>query len=69
MFYRQREEMPCALNSVMKTSDLLCQGYIKYWCCVVDTQPQEEEAEDIPIVCEFRDVFLKSHWDCPAKRN
>ena len=69
MFYVQREEIPCSLNSVMKASDLLCQGYIGYWCCAIDTQPQEEEAEDIPVVYEFRYVFLKSYWDYRAKRD
>ena len=60
MFYRQREEIPCPLNSVIKANELLCQGYIGYWCHAIDTQPQEE-TEDIPVVCEFRDVFLKSY--------
>ena len=69
MFYMQREEIPCPLNSIMKASELLCQGYIRYWCYAIDTQPQEEGIEFIPIVCEFRDVFPKSHWDCHAKRN
>jgi len=45
-----REEILYPLNSVVKASDLLCQWYIGYWHCVIDTQPQEEEAEDIPIV-------------------
>jgi len=39
MFYVQREEIPCALNSVMKASELLRQGYIGYWCYAIDTQP------------------------------
>ena len=59
----QREEIPCPLNSVMKTSELFCQGYIGYWCYPINTQTQEKEAEDIPVICEFRDVFLKSYWD------
>ena len=57
MFYGAGEEIPCPLNSVMKASDLLCQGYIGYWCCPIDTQIKEEKAEDSPIVCEFRDIF------------
>ena len=68
MSYEQREEIPYPLNSIMKASELLRQGYIGYWCYAINTQPQEEEAEDISMVCEFRYVFLKSHWDCPAKR-
>ena len=41
---------PCPLNSVMKASKLLCQGYIEYWSYGVDTQPKEEKAKDIPVV-------------------
>jgi len=69
MFYGQRKEIPCPLNSVMKASELLYQGYIKYWYYAIDTQPQEDGVEDIPIVCECRDVFLKSHWYYLVKRN
>ena len=69
MCYGQREEKPCPLNSVMKVSELLCKGYIGYWCYAIETQPQEEEVEDIPVVCEVRDVFLKGYWDCPAMRH
>ena len=43
----------------MKPSELLCQGYIVYWCYAINIQPKEEKAEDIPIVCEFREVFRK----------
>jgi len=28
-----KEEKPCPLISVMKGSKLLCQWYIRYWCC------------------------------------
>jgi len=69
IFYGQREEIPYPLNYVMKASELLYQEYIGYWCYAIDTQPQEEEAEDIPVVRKFRDVFLKSYWGCSAKRN
>ena len=43
----------------MKTKELLCQGYIMYWCYASNIQPKEEKAEDIPIGCEFRDVFAE----------
>ena len=69
MFYGQRKEIPCPLNSVMKASELLYQGYIKYWYYAIDTQPQEEEVEDILVVCEFRVIFLKSYQDYPVKEN
>ena len=69
MFYGQREEKPCSLNSVMKPSELLCQAYIVYWYYAINIQPNEEKAEDIPIICELREVFRESHRDCSTKRN
>ena len=69
MFYGQREEKPCPLNSFMKTSEFLCQGYILYWCYASNIQPKEEKTKDIPIVSGFRDVFLKNYKECSAKRN
>ena len=56
-FYGQREEKPCPLFSTIKASKLLYQGYIGYWCYVIDTQIKEEKAENNPVVCEFEDVF------------
>ena len=44
----------------MQTNELLSQGYSVYWCYAINIQPKEEKAEDIPIVCEFREVFRKS---------
>ena len=41
----------------MKASKLLCQGRIGYWCYAIDTRIKEEEAANIPVVCEFEDVF------------
>ena len=69
IFYVKREEIPCPLNSGMKASALLGQGYIRCWCYAFDTQPKEEKAEDSHVVCEFRDVFLKSYREYPAKRS
>jgi len=69
MFYGQREEKPCPLNSVMKLIELLCQGYIVHWCYAINFQLKEKKAEDISIVCGFREVFRKSYRDCSAKRN
>ena len=69
MYYGQREEKSCPLNSFMKANELLCQGYIMYQCYAGNIQPKEEKTEDVLIICEFRDVFLKSYRDCSAKRN
>ena len=69
MLHGPRKEKSCPFNSVMKTNELLYQGYIVHWCYAINIQPKEEKAEDIPIVCEFREVFWKSYQDCSAKRN
>jgi len=70
MLHDHRKEKPCPLNSVMETSELLCQGYVVYWCYAINIHPKErKKAEDILIVCEFRDVFLKSYRDCPTEEN
>jgi len=61
MFHDQREQKSCPLNSIMKTRELLCQGYIVHWCYAINIQPKEEKAEDIPRVSGFRDVFLKNY--------
>ena len=60
-FYGQREGKSYPLISAMKVSKLLCQGCIGYWCYAIDTQTKEEKVENIPIFCEFEDVFLKSY--------
>jgi len=59
LFYGQREEESCSLISVMKASKLLCRGYIGFWCYAINTQLKEEKAGNIPIVCEFEDIFLE----------
>ena len=69
MFYGHREEKPYPLNSVMETNELLCQGYVVYRCYAIDIHSKEEKEEDIPIICEFIDVFLKNYQECSAKRN
>ena len=70
MFHGHRKEKPCPLNSVMETSELLRQGYVVYWCYAINIHPKErKKAEDISIVCEFREVFRKSYRDCSTKRN
>ena len=57
------------LNFVTKTNELLCKGYVVYWYYATNIQPEEQKAEDILIVCELNDVFLKSYQDFPPRRN
>ena len=67
-FYGQREEKSYSLISAMKASKLLCQGCMGYWCYVIDTQAKEEKAENIPVVCEFEDVFPEELPGLPPQR-
>jgi len=67
-FYGLREANSCSLISAMKASKLLCQGCIEYWCYAIDTQTKEEEVENIPVVCEFEDVFHEELPKLPLQR-
>jgi len=52
----------------MKASKLLCQGCVGYWCYAINTQEKEEKEEDIPMICEFRDVFPEALPGPPPQR-
>ena len=52
----------------MKASKLLCQGCIGYWCYTIDIQTKEEKADNIPIICEFEDVFPEKLPGFPPQR-
>ena len=67
-FYGQREANPCPLISTMKVSKLLSQGCIGYWCYAVSTPIKEEGVENIPVVCEFEDVFPEELPELPPQR-
>ena len=41
----------------MKASKLLCQWCMGYWRYAIDTKAKEAKAGNIPVVCEFEDVF------------
>jgi len=67
-FYGKREEKSYPLISAMKASKLLFQGCTGYWCYAIDTQAKEEKAGNIPVICEFEDVFLKELAGLPPQR-
>jgi len=67
-FYRQREEESYPLISPIKASKLLCQGCIGYLCYAIDSQIKEENAENIPVVYEFKDVFFEELPGLPPQR-
>ena len=39
-----------------------------YWCYVMDIQEKEETVSNVPIVCEFKDAFLKELPGLPPQR-
>jgi len=41
----------------MKANKLLWKQCIGYWFCDIYTQEKEGKTKDIPIVCEFSEVF------------
>ncbi|XP_074355315.1 uncharacterized protein LOC141694314 [Apium graveolens] len=43
--------------TMMQTKQLLHQGYKAYLPCVLDVSKKGPRIEDIPVVCEFHDVF------------
>jgi len=59
MFYGQREEKPCPLNSVMQPSELLCQGCIVHWCYAINIQLKEEKSRRHPYSLRVQRSFLK----------
>jgi len=67
-FYRQREQKSCPLIFAIKSSKLLCKGCVRNWCYATNTRRDEEKVEDIPVVCEFRDVFPKELPGLPLQR-
>ena len=52
----------------MKASKLLYQGYKAYWCCAMDIREKEKTIDNIPIVCEFEDVFPEELPGLPPQR-
>ena len=48
MFYGHREEKPCPLNSVMETSELLCQGYVMDWRYAINIHLKEGKSRRYP---------------------
>ena len=63
MFHGQREQKKTLFfKYCYQTSELLCQGYIVHWCYAINIQLKEEKAEDIPIVCELREVFRQEKF-------
>ena len=54
--------------TIMQTKQLLRQGCQAYLAYILDTDKGNPKIEDIPIVCEFLDVFLDELPGLPPDR-
>ncbi|XP_048489893.2 uncharacterized protein LOC125491863 [Beta vulgaris subsp. vulgaris] len=67
--YRRRKVQPIPeIISSLKAFKLLSKGHCGYLCSVVDLTKPEPSLSDIPIVCEYPDVFQKEISGMPPER-
>ena len=59
MFLLAKRGKAMSLNFCHENKQDICQGYIRHQFYAIDTKEKEETVEDIPIVSEFKDVFLE----------
>ena len=50
--------------SIMKASKLLRKAHIGYMCHAIEVKEEEAKIENIPLVCEFVDVFSNNYLGC-----
>ena len=67
-FYDERFGKEYFIISIMKVTKLLRQGCMGYLCYVTEVKDKEMRTEDIPMVYEFPNVFLKELLDLPPQR-
>jgi len=58
-FHGERTKQEKCIISAMKACKMLRKGRVGYWCYALEVQDDEIRVEDIPVVCEFPDVFPK----------
>ena len=44
---------------VVKVCMMLRKGCVVYWCYILEVKEEEMKIEDIPVVCEFPDIYPK----------
>ena len=67
-FYGERLRKECSIISIIRASKMLRQGCIGYLCYATKVKEEEIKIEDIPIICEFPDVFPKELPGVPPQR-
>jgi len=52
----------------MKACKMLRKGCVGYWCYALEVKEEEVRVENIPVVCEFPDVFPEELPGLPPQR-
>ena len=60
--------LPTCVISTLEAKRLLLKGCESYLAHVVDTSIIEVKLENVPVVCEFRDVFPEDLLGLPPDR-
>jgi len=67
-FHGERTKKEIHLISAMKACKMLRKGWVGYLCYALEVREEEVRVEDIPIVCEFLDVFPEELPRLPPQR-
>jgi len=66
-FYGDRPK-EYSIFSIRKANKMLSQGCIGYLCYVIEVKEEKVKIENIPVVCEFPDVFPEELLGLHPKR-
>ena len=67
-FDGDRRVLPTCVISILEAKRLLLKRYESYLAHVIDTSVTEVKLENVPVVCEFSDVFLEDLSRLPPDR-
>ena len=67
-FHGERTKPKKRIISTMKACKMLRKGCVGYWCYTLEVKDDEVRVEDIPIVCEFPEVFPEELLGLPPQR-
>ncbi|CAL9019118.1 unnamed protein product, partial [Prunus brigantina] len=68
VFHGERRVLPSCLISAIRAKRLLKKGCVGYLAHIINTQGSTMNLEDIPVVCEFSDVFPDDLPGLPPQR-
>jgi len=67
-FCGERTKKENRIISTMKAGRMLRKGCVGYWCYALEVKEEEVRVEDIPVVCEFPNVFPEELPGLPPER-